>query len=150
MNKYSEILSAEGVSCVELWKSMYTPDFEMEIIRGRMSQYSKDDWEILKLESCEVIYKFMTAYRADLPYNSPDAMEAAEAHKDLIDKWFLPNTYGREVKQAHMAKLTELSGAFGSKKGFFDKFQEGLGEYVYQAIIHNAKIRMKPISSPRL
>lgn len=148
MDKYSEILSAEGVSCVELWKSFSTPDSEMNIIKGRLSQYSKDDWEQMKLESCEVIYKFLTAYRSNLPYDSPDAMEAAEAHKDLIDKWFIPNTYAREVRMAMGVNLKEHSGAFGSKKGFFDKYQDGLGQYVYQAIINNAKIRMaiKPIS----
>lgn len=148
MNKYSEILSAEGVSCVELWKSFYTPDIEMETIKGRMSQYSKDDWEAMKMESCEVIYKFLSAYRSNLSYDSPEAMEAAEAHKTLVDKWFLPNTYGREMWMAHMAKLTEISGTFGSKKGFYDKFQDGLGEYVYKAVINNAKIRMaiEPIS----
>lgn len=141
LDKYTEIFEAEGVSCVELWKSYtFQPEYDIEM-KKRMSTYTKEDWQQMKNESAEVIWLFLDAYRKGLPYTSEEAMEAAEAQKNLVDKWWHPNSYEFEVWMAKSGRITERSGTFGSKKGFYDKFADGLGNYVYEAILHNAEVK---------
>lgn len=143
--KYKEILEAEGVSCVEMWKSFqFDPEYTIEM-KSRMAKYTREDWEQMKEESAEVIWLFLDAYRKNLPYWSEEAMTAAEAQKNLVDKWWHPNSYEFEVWMAKHAKIKERIGQFGNKKGFYDKFEDGLGDYVYNAILHNARIKTSVI-----
>lgn len=143
-NKYEEILNAEGLSCVQLWKSFNMDDEYLNPIKEKMAGYSKDDWETIKLESCEVVYKFLSAYRSDLPYDSPEAMEAAEAQKSLVNKWFHNTTYKHEIWMANAIKLTQLYlySIDNNTAGFYDKFEPGLMDYVYKAVINNANKRI--------
>ncbi len=139
MDKYKEIFEAEGISCVELWKSYeWKEEYKQEMDR-RIASYKKPDWEKMKLESAEVVWLFLDAYRKKLPYWSEEAMAAAEANKNIVDKWWHPNNYEFEVWMAKTVRLKQATGQFGSKKHFWDKFEEGLGEYVYNCILYNAK-----------
>lgn len=141
LDKYKEIFEAEGVSCVELWKSYEWPkQYKAEMDR-RIASYKKEDWEQMKLESAEVVWQFIDIFRKNLPVWSEEAMAAAEANKNLIDKWWHPNTYEFEVWMAKTVRLKQAVGQFENRPGFWDKFEAGLGEYVYDCILWNAGVK---------
>jgi len=54
----------------------------------RTAQYTKADWERIKAESDELYATFGQVYAEDLPADSADAMDAAEAHRQHIVRWF--------------------------------------------------------------
>lgn len=54
----------------------------------RAAQYSKADWERIKAESDDIYASFGRLYDADAPADGPEAMDAAETHRQHIVRWF--------------------------------------------------------------
>jgi hypothetical protein len=142
IGKYAKLLSKNGTSCVELWKSCYTPEEELNVIKHRMSTYTREDWEEMKLESLEIIYDFLQAFRSDLPYDSIEVLKIAERQRLLTDRWFIDNPPERELEVARRVLLVDTASRQLGNSGFYDKFELGLGVYVYNSAIHNAKLKI--------
>ena len=143
IDKYAEILSKDGTSCVELWKSFDTPPEELDVMKNRMSTYTREDWEDMKVESLDIIYNFLQAFRSGLPYDSPEVLETAERQRLLTDKWFIANPPQRELWIARRVLLVDTARKSAGNAGFYDKFEDGLGLYVYNASVRNAKNKIK-------
>jgi hypothetical protein len=56
--------------------------------RRRTSSYTKQDWLQIKAASEQVEDGLLDAMTAGLPPDSPEAMEAAEAHRANISRWY--------------------------------------------------------------
>jgi hypothetical protein len=59
----------------------------------RVSTYRKEDWQQLKAEEQEVRTRLAAAFEGGLAPESEEAMAAAEAHRQLISRWFYECTY---------------------------------------------------------
>jgi hypothetical protein len=143
MEKYSEILSKDGTSCVELWKSFNTPPEELSVMKDRMSTYTRENWEEMKIESLDIIYDFLEAFRSGLPYDSPEVLNIAERQRLLTDRWFIANPPQRELWIARRVLLVDTARKSAGNAGFYHKFEDGLGLYVYNASVCNAKNKIK-------
>jgi hypothetical protein len=143
MEKYSEILSKDGTSCVELWKSFDTPPEELSVMKDRMSTYTREDWEEMKIESLDIIYDFLEAFRSRLPHDSQEVLKIAERQRLLTDRWFIANPPQRELWIAKGVLLVDTARKSAGNAGFYDKFEDGLGLYVYNASVCNAKNKIK-------
>lgn len=55
---------------------------------ARTATYTKADWEEVKAETDELHAAFLDAFRAGLPAESAEAMDAAELHRQHIDRRF--------------------------------------------------------------
>ena len=98
----------------------------------RTAQYTKDDWLTIKAETQANVARFAAAYRAGLPANSPEAMDAAEEHRQHITHWFYDCGY-----DLHRS----LGDLYVSDERFtanYDRETPGLAQYVRDAIHANA------------
>lgn len=56
--------------------------------RRRTSSYSADDWKAAMAEQQAAAQRLVDAMQAGLPADSPEAMDAAEGHRQQITRWF--------------------------------------------------------------
>ncbi|GAA3386733.1 MerR family transcriptional regulator [Cryptosporangium minutisporangium] len=59
----------------------------------RTAQYTKDDWLTIKAEAAAIVERFRAAFLAGTPADSPEAMDAAEEHRQHITRWFYDCSY---------------------------------------------------------
>jgi DNA-binding transcriptional MerR regulator len=100
--------------------------------RRRVAAYTKADWTRHKEESSAVTQRFIDALRGDLAPDSREAMDAAEAHRQLISDWFYPCSL-----EIHSG----LAEGYVSDARFtatFENLAPGLARYVHDAIVANA------------
>jgi DNA-binding transcriptional MerR regulator len=98
----------------------------------RSARYTKADWERIKAEGGAVTERLAAAMGAGLPADSPQAMDAAEAHRRQIDEAFYPCSY-----EMH----TGLAGMYLADPRFtatYEAIAPGLAQYVHDAILANA------------
>jgi DNA-binding transcriptional MerR regulator len=100
--------------------------------RRRAASYSKADWLRHKAESQAVNDRLAAAMRSGLPPTGAEAMDAAEAHRLQISRWF----YDCPV-QMHVG-LGEMYVADPRFAANYDKVAPGLAQYVRDAIVANA------------
>lgn len=98
----------------------------------RTEQYTKEDWERIKLEGEAVVQGFLAAMLSGLPADSPEAMAAAEAHRRNIDDWFYPCSYELQIG------LAEMYLADPRFTAHYDQHAPGLAQFVADAIFANA------------
>jgi DNA-binding transcriptional MerR regulator len=98
----------------------------------RTRSYTKPDWERMKAEAAEPANRLVAAMRAGLPADSPEAMDAAEAHRQHISRWFYECTY-----QIHVG-LGEMYVADPRFAATYEKMAPGLAAYTRDAIQANA------------
>lgn len=98
----------------------------------RTAKYTKADWVTIKSEADSLNEKFAKALDADLPANSPEAMNAAEAHRQHITTWFFDTSYDIHRNLGEMY----VGGAKFTK--YYDDLAPGLAQYVRDAIHANA------------
>ena len=55
---------------------------------ARTATYTKADWDEVKVETDDLHAAFLDAFRAGLPADSAQAMDAAELHRQHIDRRF--------------------------------------------------------------
>jgi len=98
----------------------------------RTKGYTKADWEQIKAEGQASGSALAAALRSGAPATSEAAMDAAEAHRRHIDKWFYPCSYGMHRGLADMyigdARFTKT----------YEDVAAGLARYVRDAIYANA------------
>ena len=98
----------------------------------RTARYTKADWERMKVESAAPIGALTAAMRAGAPADSSEAMDAAEAHRQHISRWFYDCTY-----EIH-AGLGEMYVADPRFASTYEKIAPGLAAFLRDAIVANA------------
>ncbi len=103
--------------------------------KRRTDSYTKEDWIAIKAEMEGVATAFVDAKRAGLPADSPQAMDAAEAHLRQINERFYDATHDfhRSLGDMYLAdpRFTKT----------YEDQEEGLAQYVRDAIHANADRR---------
>ena len=100
--------------------------------RERAGHYGKDDWRRIAAESEEATARFVALIRAGTPPDSAEAMNAAEAHREHIDRWFYDLGY------AMHRRLADMYLADPRFTATYDDRAPGLAQYVHDAIHANA------------
>ena len=98
----------------------------------RTASYTKADWERMKAEAAEPANRLAAAMQAGLPADGQEAMDAAEAHRQHISRWFYDCTY-----EIHLG-LADMYMADPRFAATYDKVAPGLASYVRDAIKANA------------
>ena len=98
----------------------------------RAASYSKDDWVRIVAESEAVTRQMLSAMAAGLPATSPEAMDAAEAHRRQIDSSFYPCSL-----EMHRT-LGEMYLADPRFTATYESMAAGMAQYVRDAIEANA------------
>ena len=98
----------------------------------RTRRYTKDDWRRIAAEGDEVTERLAALKRAGAPADSTEAMDAAEAHRVQIDRWFYAVGYPMHRGLADMY----LADPRFTKT--YDDREPGLAQYVHDAIHANA------------
>ena len=98
----------------------------------RTSQYTKEDWLRIKAEGADVERRLAAALAAGQPATSVEAMDAAEAHRLQIDRWFYELSY-----DMHRG-LADMYVADPRFTAHYDEIAAGLAQYVRDAIHANA------------
>jgi DNA-binding transcriptional MerR regulator len=98
----------------------------------RAKSYTKDDWVTIKAESEATTHRFAEAMAAGEPAGGRAAMDAAEAHRQHINRWFydLPYPMHRGMAQMYLADPRFTST--------YESVAPGLAQYVHDAILANA------------
>jgi MerR family transcriptional regulator, thiopeptide resistance regulator len=98
----------------------------------RTSRYGKQDWLRMKAEQDDVIAHVLEVFRSGVAAGSAQAMDAVEAHRMLIDRWFYPCSYEMQVG---LGRMYVEDPRF---RAFYDDRADGLAQYVHDAIEANA------------
>lgn len=98
----------------------------------RTRSYSKDDWLEAKAEGDAATQRLISAMQAGLPAGSDEAMDAAEALRQQITRWFYDCSYAMHRGLADMyvqdPRFTKT----------YEDLAAGLAQYVHDAIHANA------------
>jgi MerR family transcriptional regulator, thiopeptide resistance regulator len=100
--------------------------------RERTTRYTKDDWRRIAAEADEITERFAALKRAGTPADALAAMDAAEAHRAYIDRWFYD--LGHPMHRC-------LGDMFVGDPRFattYDDREPGLARYVHDAVHANA------------
>ncbi len=103
--------------------------------KRRTDSYTKEDWLEIKAEMEAVGRAFVDAKRAGLPANSPEAMDAAEQHREHITRRFYDVSYDLH------RNLADMYVADPRFTKTYEDQEEGLAQYVRDAIHANADRR---------
>ena len=98
----------------------------------RTSRYTKEDWLAIKAEAEAATTRMIEAMKAGEPPESEAAMDAAEAHRQHISRWFYECSY-----QMHVG-LGEMYVADPRFTKTYEDMAEGLAAYTSAAIRANA------------
>lgn len=98
----------------------------------RAATYTKDDWIRIKAEQDAVEARLAALAASGRPATGPEATDAAEQHRLLIDRYFYDLS-----RQAH-AGLGEMYLADPRFTAHYESVAPGLAQYVHDAIAANA------------
>jgi MerR family transcriptional regulator, thiopeptide resistance regulator len=98
----------------------------------RTGSYRKQDWLQIKAKGEQAQQQLLAAMRAGRPPSSPDAMDAAEAHRQHISRWFYECGYDMHRGLADMYLADPRFTAN------YDRLAPGFAQYVHDAIHANA------------
>jgi DNA-binding transcriptional MerR regulator len=107
----------------------------------RTSGYRKQDWQQMKREAEDVLMGVVSARATGSPSDSPQAMDAVEAHRQHVTRWFY-----HCPPEMHVG-LGEMFVADSRFRAYYDAHGVGLAEYVQEAIVANAE-RQTSSTSP--
>jgi MerR family transcriptional regulator, thiopeptide resistance regulator len=106
--------------------------------KRRAAAYTKQDWVRIKAQSEAVTRQMLDAMAAGLPPTSPEAMDAAEAHRRQIDSSYYPCSL-----DMHRA-LAEMYLADPRFTATYEAMAPGMAQYVHDAIEANALRQDEP------
>lgn len=98
----------------------------------RVSRYTKEDWLGIKVEQDEVETKLAALFEAGAAPDGEEAMDAAEAHRRHISRWYYDCGY-----EIHCG-LGEMYVADARFRANYDRLAPGLSGFVKEAIHANA------------
>ena len=99
---------------------------------ARTSHHTTDDWARIKAEGEQVNAALVTALASGAPATSERAMDAAEAHRAHIARWFY------DLDHASHRGLAEMYVADPRFTATYEDLAPGLAAYVHAAIHANA------------
>jgi hypothetical protein len=106
----------------------------------RVASYTKADWARQKAEHSAVLERMAAAMKSGLPAEGTEAMDAAEAHREQIARWFYPCSPAMHVG------LAEMYLADPRFTRTFEKIAPGLAQYLHDAILaNNARPTMRAV-----
>lgn len=100
--------------------------------RRRTKRYTKADWERIKAETEDNNRLIIAALDAGLPADSEQAMDAAEAARAHIDRWFYP------VDAQFHRNLADMYVQDPRFAATYEQLRPGLAQYLRDAIHANA------------
>lgn len=103
--------------------------------KRRTASYSKADWQAALVDQQVVTERFAALLRAGTPADSTQAMDAAEAHRQQITRWYYECSY-----DIHSG-LADMYVADPRFTKTYDDVEPGLARYVADAIHANAIAR---------
>ncbi|MEU8331426.1 MerR family transcriptional regulator [Micromonospora sp. NPDC048839] len=98
----------------------------------RVSRYTKEDWLRNKTENEDWGRRIVALMASGAPADSPEAMDLAEEHRQLIGRWFYECTYEGHTGLADMYLADERFTAY------YENMAPGLAAYLNEAIHANA------------
>ncbi|WP_328423860.1 MerR family transcriptional regulator [Micromonospora sp. NBC_00389] len=98
----------------------------------RASRYSKDDWLRIKAENEDWGRRIVAALASGAPADSPEVMELAEEHRQIISRWFYECSYEVHTGLADMYLADERFTRH------YENIAPGLAAYLNEAIHANA------------
>lgn len=98
----------------------------------RTSQYTKADWQAIKAEADGINARLVEALQAGEPADSPAAMDAAEAHRRHITRWFY------DCPAEMHACISEMYVSDPRFAKTYEDMAPGLAQYVRDAVHANA------------
>ena len=98
----------------------------------RTRTYDRATWDAIKAEHGQIVLDLAALLRAGAPADGAPAMDAAEAARRHIDRWFYP------CPPAMHAQLGEMYVADPRFAAFYEQVAPGLAAYVRDAIRANA------------
>ncbi len=98
----------------------------------RTREYGAEDWARVQAESEQVEARLAALMAAGVPSDDAAAMDAAEAHRLVIDRWFYPCSH-----EMH-AGLGDMYVADERFEAHYDQRAPGLATYLRDAILANA------------
>ncbi|WP_155368670.1 MerR family transcriptional regulator [Catellatospora vulcania] len=101
----------------------------------RTARYTKDDWLRNKQENEDWGRRFTALMDSGAPADSPEAMELAEEHRQLISRWFYECSYEIQTGLADMYLADERFTAT------YEAIKPGMTQYLHDAIHANAVTR---------
>ena len=99
----------------------------------RTAAYTKEDWIRIKAEQEAAGARLAAVMAAGLPATSPEAMDAAEEHRLLIDRYFYDLS-----REAHVG-LGQMYLADPRFTKTYEDLAPGLAQYVHDAIVANSQ-----------
>ena len=99
----------------------------------RTKQYSKEDWARIKAEGEEVEARLAELLLEGREPDDPESMDAADAHRLYMDRWFYPVSHGMHVGLGRMYISDPRFTAH------YEERAEGLAAFVAAAIEANAR-----------
>lgn len=100
--------------------------------RRRTSRYTADDWKAAMAEQQAAAERLVAAMQAGLPADSDEAVDAAEAHRQQISRWFYDCSY--EIHRG----LGDMYVQDPRFTATYEDMAPGLATYVRDAIHANA------------
>jgi DNA-binding transcriptional MerR regulator len=100
--------------------------------RQRTSRYTKADWQEINAEGDEINARFVAALQAGEPADSPAAMDAAEAHRQHITRWFY------DCPPEMHACISDMYVSDPRFTKTYEDLAPGLAPYVRDAVHANA------------
>lgn len=97
----------------------------------RTASYTKQDWIEISAEAASINQDFVTAMQAGVPPTSPQAMDAAERHRQHISQRFYDCDHN-----AHRC-LAEMYIADERFTKTYEDLAPGLAQYIHNAILAN-------------
>ena len=101
----------------------------------RTSQYTKADWQAIKAEMDGINARFVEALQAGEPADGERAMDAAEAHRQHITRWFY------DCPAEMHANISEMYVSDPRFAKTYEDIHAGLAQYVRDAVHANAARR---------
>jgi DNA-binding transcriptional MerR regulator len=101
--------------------------------RRRTSSYTAEDWAAIKAEAAEVETALADAKRRDVPPDSAEAMDRAEAHRAHLSRWFY------DVSPDLHRGLADMYVADPRFAAHYDQVEPGLAAYLREAVHANAE-----------
>lgn len=100
--------------------------------KQRQSHYTAEDIEMAKKQAAQAVDMFVVAMTAGLPATSPEAAQAAEAHRQAISDWWYNCSYDIQ------AGLAEMYLADSRFRQTYEDIHPGLSQFIHDAIMANA------------
>lgn len=120
--------SAYGAEARRRWGR--TP--EWAVASERISGYALTEWQEIRTEQEEIEGRLVRLLTDGRPADGIAAMDAAEAHRRHIDRWFYPCPAARHVR---VAEFLRADASFAAR---YDGLARGAARYLLDAAVANA------------